>query len=95
MSVVRGAVLGRFHIVACCTAEAQRASTRVVIGIGFFFAAAAVLGVNSQSPWPARQAQALARLHELSRNMMGTMPRLPQREAMAKCREGAALDRRC
>jgi hypothetical protein len=68
--------LGDFILLLAAQPEAQRASTRVVIGMGFFFAAAAVLGVNSQSPWPARQAQALVRLHELSRNMMGTVCRV-------------------
>jgi hypothetical protein len=87
--------LGDFILLLAAQPEAQRASTRVVIGIGFFFAAAAVLGVNSQSPWPARQAQALARLHELSRNMMGTVCLVCRNvKQWRNAARGAALGRR-
>ena len=50
---------------------------------------------DRQSPWTAGKAPALARLHQLDREHDGDgASRLPQREAMAKCGDGTALDRR-
>jgi putative transposase len=48
-----------------------------------------------QSPRTAGKTPALARLHQLNREHDGDRaPRLSQRKAMAKCCDGAALDRR-
>jgi hypothetical protein len=48
---------------------------------------------DRQSPWPAGKAKALARLHQLDREHDGDRAsHLPQRQAMAKCRDGTALD---
>ena len=50
---------------------------------------------DRQSPRSAGKAPALARLHQLNREHDGDRAsRLSQREAMAKCCDGAALDRR-
>jgi hypothetical protein len=54
----------------------QNAIERKAPGVAASILEGAQWGVDSQSPWPARQAQALARLHELSRNMMGTVCRV-------------------
>ena len=54
-----------------------------------------VRGADRQSPRSPSKAPALARLHQLKREHDGDRaPRLSQREAMAKCRDGAALDGR-
>lgn len=50
---------------------------------------------DRQSPWPAGEATALARLHQLDQEHDGDRAtRLPQRETMAKYCDGIALDRR-
>jgi putative transposase len=58
-------------------------------------AASILEGLDCQSPPSPSKTPALARLHQLNRKYDGDRaPRLSQREAMAKCCDGAALDGR-